>query len=357
MGLLPWFRANLGLLMRETRERIESVVDGKSASELLRQERSPSAIRAIIFRADELLLKDVAAATEVASAALEALGNLSQKLRRPRLLAQAWSVFGSCCRAAARFEEAELALTTAARLISSDDDRGRVDIALRMAVLRAEEKKEPEARELIQAVLQASRTHGGRQRAEHSVSAAGIFIALSDFRAASHHLEEALTVLPANGNRFHLAAVYQLARCRLELASTPGELQLAAALVRKASRLAEPGSLYELRLIWMNGNLLRRLERYDESLAALEHVRDEIEQRGDAFDRALLLLDLAELHLERDDPRAAREVALSSFGVLSALRNRPDAFRALKILHRSATEVALDLPTLETVRSALLEAR
>ncbi len=75
------------------------------------------------------------------------------------------------------------------------------------------------------------------------------------------------------------------------------------------------------------------------------------------FDRALLLLDLTDLHLERGDPAAAHKVALSSFGVMAALRNEPEALRAMKALHRAAQALSLDRTTVRSVRRALLASR
>ncbi len=75
------------------------------------------------------------------------------------------------------------------------------------------------------------------------------------------------------------------------------------------------------------------------------------------FDRALLLLDLTDLHLERGDPAAAHKVALSSFGVMAALRNEPEALRAMKALHRAAQALTLDRTTVRSVRRALLASR
>lgn len=338
-------------------ERIRQIVDGAAAARLLRDHLSPGTVRAIAQRAEELRFDEPKAAFEIAGASLGAQALLPKSQQQPMLVAMVWAIYGSCCRAVARFDEAEIALTRAARIIPESDDHARVDIARRLALLRADQRQEEGARRLMEAVLERSRKAGGRWHGEELIAAAAVAILFSDFRLATQYLEEALALLPPNGDRFHLAAVYNLARCRLELATSEYELHQTGKLVRRAARLAEPGSFYELRLVWMNGNLLRRLGRYGEGMAALEQARMEIERRGDGFDRALLLLDLAELHLERGAPREARQLALSSFGTLQALRDQPDAYRALIVLYHSALDSALDLSTVQSVRSALLAAR
>ncbi|MCP3961879.1 MAG: hypothetical protein GY719_28895 [bacterium] len=343
--------------MNQLEERIRQIDEGESAERLLHDHLSAATVRAVAQRANEIRLNDPKASLEIASAALEALSRLPRKQRRPRLVALAWAVYGSSCRAMANFEEAEIALTWAARIVPRDDDRARADIAHRLAVLRADQRQEGEARRLMGAALATSRRAGGRWHGQELVSASGVLMSLGDFDVASRYLEQALNLLPPNGDRFHLAAVYNFARCRLELATTGQELHQVGALVREAARLADPGSLYDLLLVWMNGNLLRRLGRYEESRQALELAREQIDQCSDGFNSALLLLDLAELHLERGAPESARQLALSSFATLQALRDEPDAYRAMMVLYHSALDSALDLPTVQTVRSALLDAR
>ena len=343
--------------MGQVEERIRQIADGDSAARLLRDHLSPGAIWAMAQRAEEIRFNDPKAALGVAGATLEAQSRLPKEQRRPRLAALALAVYGSCCRAVAAFEEAEIALTMAARIVPRDDDRATAGVARRLAILRADLGQETQARQLLRAVLARSGETGGRWYGQELTDAAGILIRFSDFRTAARYLEKALRLLPPTGDRFHLAAVCNLARCHLELATTDQELHQARTLIRKAAPLAEPGSFYELRLTWVNGKLLRRLGHLEESLRVLESARAEFDQRADRFDRALLLLDIAELHLERSDPESAHTVALSSFAILSALRDQPDAYRAIMVLYHAALDSALDLPTVKSVRSAVLDAR
>ena len=70
----------------------------------------------------------------------------------------------------------------------------------------------------------------------------------------------------------------------------------------------------------------------------------------------MLLVDIAELHLDRGEPEQAQRVALSSFRHLQLLRDYPDAYRALIVLHTAASESTLDRATIRVTRSALLAA-
>ena len=333
------------------------IVDGETARALLKANPQPSVVRAVACRADELRFLDLSAALEVATAALEAQAALPTSLRRPRLVALTWWVYGSICRARADFDEAEFSLNRAAELIPPSDKRTRVGVARRFADLRADQRRGEEARDLMTDVLAYWRRIGGREYGKRLCTAGSILVRLGACREAAINLEEALRLLRPNGDRFHLSAVFNLAVCRLELISSRSEIQIAQRLAAQAAEFIEPGTNPELRWRWLAGRLLQSLGRLDESLKELEAVRTDIDQRSNRFDRALFLLDLTELHLERGDPKAAREVALSSFGVMTALRNEPEALRAMKALHRAAQALSLDRATVRSVRRALLTSR
>ena len=133
----------------------------------------------------------------------------------------------------------------------------------------------------------------------------------------------------------------------------------AAAAAEKSLEAVERDSFPWFRLHWLAGNLLRcpTLERYDEGLAALEIARSGIDARSNPFDRALLLVDVAELHLDRGDLANARDLARGSFSILNDLRNWPEAYRALKSFYLAANDLALEPSSLTSVRERILSAR
>ncbi len=206
-------------------------------------------------------------------------------------------------------------------------------------------------------VLAYWRRVGGRELGKRLCTFGGVLIRLEDHREAVAVLEESLTLLPPSEERFHFAAIFNLAVCRIELSTGPTELEAAAPLVARIRRLAKPGTTLEFRWHWLVGNLYRRMDRLDESLAELQAAQSGIDERSNGFDRALLLLDLTDLHLERDDTEAARKEALSSFGVMTAFRNEPLALRAIQRLHHAAQSLSLDRATVRAVRRDVLAAR
>lgn len=341
---------------RKTLDRAAALKSSRVAKELLSAELlSPALVRAVALRLDELRFLDPREALAVAETLLESLPRLEP--RRASLEALAWSVYGSVCKANALHDEAEIALAIAARMAPRSNVRLRADIARRLAYLRAEQRRAREARRLIGPAVEFAGRLGGLEFGRALVDRSAVLMGIGDFAAAAQDLEQAFALIPANGDRYYLAAVVNLARCRLELGSSPVELHEVVELTIAAARFIEPGSHPETRHRWLVGLLLGRLGRYTESLAALAQAHEELCGRGHDFDRALIILDIAELHIERGEPESAREVAISSFGILSALRSEPDAFRAVKTLYRAALELSLDLPTIRSVRKALLAAR
>ncbi len=330
------------------------IADQASARKVLEGAPSPALVRAVALRAEELRFLDPPAAVGVAETVLEAQAKLPPQSRWPRLVALAWWTYGSACRAMARFDEAEAALLIAARVLPASDILNRAEVLRRLAYLRADQRRKAEAFEMMDAVMAYWRPRGGRELGKRLISSAAIHGRFYEFARVAADAEEALTLLQHNGDRFHLSAVYNLAAARLELSSSRRELQAAALNVAEAGRYTQAGTFTELRMHWLVGKLMRRLGQLDNAVAALERARVGIEARADGYDRALLLLDLAEVHLERGDAGSARTLALSSFGVLQALRNETEAYKALKVLHQAASELTLDQATVRSVRSALL---
>ncbi|MCP3915176.1 MAG: hypothetical protein GY711_06455, partial [bacterium] len=296
------------------------VNNGETAKALLASRLDSATVRAVAIRADELRFEASADALDVAEAALDAFRRLPPRLQRPGIGFLAWAAYGSILRTRARYNESEVALAIAARLAPSSRPQVRADLARRFAYLRSDQGHAEETRRLVASVLAFARRVGGRTLGKELVNAGAILILMRDYQAAVPHLEEALALLPANGDTRHISAVANLARCRLELSSSPAQLAEVTQLTRQVAALTETGSYSELKLRWLDGNLQHRLGHLDAGLALFESARLGIDERGDGYDRALLVLDIAELHLDRRDLVSAQELARSSFGILSALR-------------------------------------
>ncbi len=332
---------------------VTAIRDRLDAEELLHRECSPALVRAVALRADEVRFLDPGRAVGIAQAAVKALSRLLPGLQDPAVAALAWAVYGSVLRCVARLEEAEAALRIAARAVDPGDPETEAYVARRLAYLKAEQRRPYSVKPLLNVSLDWGARLGGRAYGEELVGAGAILMIVSDYESAAPLTEASLSYLPRNGDRYHLSAVFNLARCRLELDSTPADLDAAARLALEAERYIEAGTYPEYRSHWLRGLLLQRLGQLDQSLEALTFAQTGIDARPNGLDQALLMLDLAELHLERGDAEAARQLALSSFPTLKLLRTDLEAYRALRTFHRAAQDEALDSAVIASVRDRL----
>ena len=336
---------------------VAAVHDGEEAARLLARSPGSATVRALALRADELRFERAAAAQEVAEAALGAFRDLPAGSQRPGVGCLLWAVYGSILRTRARFDEAEIALATAASLAPRCRPEARADLERRLAYLRADTGDARETMRLIERRLHAARSSSGQALGKELVNAGAMMMCIRDFRKAGRYLQKSLVLLPPNGNKHHLSAIANLASCRLEVSSTPAELASVIRLVERAACLIKPGSYSEYKLSWLLGRLQHRLGQHDDSLELLESAREGLDAQADAYDRSLLLLDLAELHLDRRDAASACRLAHPCFGVLSALHKDDEAFRAMRVFHLAASSTSLDRATVHSVRKRLLEVR
>ncbi len=330
-----------------------AVDDQQAAEALLDREGTAEMVRAVALRAEELRFLHTDQCVGVAAAAVRAMLQLSVEARPPSLPALTWAIYGSALRSVARLQAAEAALITASRAVPEDDLETRAEVARRLAYLRAEQRRPDAVRGLLPGFLEWGEHVGGRAYGEELVGAGAILIRVKDFTIAARLTKNSLAYLPPNGDSYYLSAIYNLAYCHLELASTEAELAPGLELMKEAWIYAEAGTYPELRLHWLRGKYLRRQGRLEESLEALETARFGIDTRSDGMDQALLLLDLAELHLERGDPQAARQLALSCFPTLKLLQTKPEAYGAMQMFRRIAQDDMLDSELIASVRDRL----
>ncbi len=308
---------------------------------------SPAAIRAVAQRADRLRFTHPDKAVGVAAAAVSALGETSAS---PSTHCLAWAVYGSALRAMTRFEKAQAALLWASRL--AGNEMAKIDVARRLATLRATEGRAAEARALLPSFLERARRIGGRVYGEELVAAGAILGEIMDFQGAAEFTQEALHHLPLRGDSIHVSAVYNLCRCRLELAIGSSELIEAERLARETEALI--GDDYtRSKFLWLRARLRQRLGHAEEALETLATIRPEIDAAGKPLDRALLLVDMAEIQIELGEIEMARNSALESFPLLGQLKNRPEAYQAIRTFRRAAESRTLNAEILALVRSNL----
>ncbi len=264
--------------------------------------------------------------------------------------ALAWAIHASTLRSLARFDDAEVALKVAARYAASP--RALAEVARRLATLRAEQRRKTEARALFPTFLNRARAIGGRVYGQELVNASAILVILDEYAEADEMASKSLDFLPLNGDRFHISAVGNLFRCRIETAGAVDELRHAETLAQQTESMV--GDDYvRSKLLWLRGRLAQRFPDPALALRLLEEARPTIEASSKVLDRALLLVDIAVCHLELGSGEKAAEVALESFPVLGQLRKMPTAFTAVRSIMRAAEQKTLDKVALEAGRDLL----
>ncbi len=318
----------------------------EDARELLAQ-ASPAAIRAVAQRADQLRFTHPEKAVGVAAVAVSALGETSAS---PAVHCLAWAVYGSALRAMTRFEKSQAALLWASRV--APNEIAKIDVARRLATLRATEGRSAEARALLPSFLERARRIGGTLYGEELVAAGAILGEIMDFRGAAELTQEALNYLPLGGDALHVSAVYNLCRCRLELAVGRSELEEAERLALETEALI--GDDYtRTKFLWLRARLRQRLGDAEAALETLAAIRPKIDASNKPLDRALLLVDLAEVQIQLGETDMAHKSALESFPLLGQLKSRPEAYQAIRTFQRAAESRALDVEILASVRSDL----
>ncbi len=308
---------------------------------------SAAMIRAVALRADHLRFTRPKESVGVAAAAVGALARSRAGAATHSL---AWAAYGSALRAMTRFDEAEAALMWAARLAGTE--MAKIDVARRLATLRATEGRRDEARAILPSFLERARRMGPRVYGEELVAAGAILVEIHDFARAAELTKEALRYLPASGDLLHLSAVGNLCRCRLELASGSSDLREVVRLARETESLT--GDDYtRSKFLWLRARLQHRLGDGEAALATLLAVRPEIEASAKPLDHAALLVDVAHFQLELGEEEKANRSALESFPLLGRFKERPEVYQAIRTLQRAAESRSLSTEILTAVRSDL----
>ena len=314
---------------------------------------TPGVMRAVARRVDELVFSDPPLALEISVLILEALHALPRSQRRATLVFDSWAAYGSACRVNGGFDDAEQALAVASKSITRKDDYRWAQLALRLCYLRAHQGRQSETLALLRVALDHARLVGGMELARRLTTAGTILNRLEKYEEADRYLSEALPMIPFDGARLHVAFVFTLVQARVcKNSATTSEWLAALSFLRGLFAHVEPGSFPEFRIHWQIGNVLRCLRRFEDSLESLERARAGIDVRSNPFDRALLLIDFAELHLDAGNPGRARDLARDSFRVQASIRQDPASYRALRTFCRAAESFELDRSILSERRKS-----
>jgi transcriptional regulator with XRE-family HTH domain len=108
-----------------------------------------------------------------------------------------------------------------------------------------------------------------------------------------------------------------------------------------------------VRVLWLSGRLAKGRGRRDEARAAFEQVRDEFLACRNAFETALVSLELAVLYLEEGRPREVRELAAAMAWIFSAEGIRREPLAALRLFCEAAVHETATVEQVERLLAVL----
>lgn len=272
------------------------------------------------------------------------------------LKAQGWAWLASARCLAGDLRGAEQGFDTAERFASAGDQDPQTlgDIALFKASLRRDQRRFPEAWDLLE---EAGGLYG---KADRDDLGATVLIAKATVRyeegdavAAIPFLEQAQAGIDENTEGFvKLSLYHNLVTAYAET----GRYSQALDMLPQARELsAKYGRGYHrIRLRWLEGVILRGRGQFEQAEAALLEARESFGRVDDTSAAALVCLDIAQLYYRQNRLGHLEELATSMVPLFNALQQHREAYVSLQLFHRAVQERKLNSMVLEKARKALL---
>ncbi len=278
---------------------------------------------------------------------------------RSRLEAYCWAHIGNARRVANDYASADRAFAQVWNLWSSSDGDPDLIPQWRLfdleASLRREERRFPEALDLLDRALAVAKTCGPAT-GQILLNKEFVFDQMGDLQGALATLTQAIPFVEASGNkrltfalRFKVANnLCQLGRCQEALKELPRVRELAE---------HQSNELDLIRVLWLEARLAARQGKADEAEVALEQVRRDFTSRGLPYDAALAALDLAILWLESKRTADVRNLARALAWVFQAHGVTRDALAALAIFRDAAQHENATVELVQRIITDLERAR
>jgi transcriptional regulator with XRE-family HTH domain len=266
---------------------------------------------------------------------------------------------GNALRVAGELAAADRALGRARELWTAGAaaDTGVLDGARLLdleALLRIDQRRFPEALELLERALGAAGTEEARARRLLAKSKA--LEEMGECEQAVANLRKAAPFLEASGEpRLRWVLLFNLASnlCQLGRASEAegglGELRLLAAQLANGLDLA--------RLRWLEGKVAAGLGRVPEAIAAFQEVRARFTEQGIGYDAALVTLELAELLAASGRTAEVKALSRQTVPVFQGLGIHAEAQRALQVFREAAESERLSAELARGLVAYFLRAR
>lgn len=323
------------LLAMPPEERLEAVRTGS-------RYRSLGLVNHLIDRAREEGLPDPSQSRCLAELAVEASESLPDDSYPAPLLAEAralaWAVLGNVLRVGSDLFAAERAFRSAGTHLAGDLAHPVVEaeVLSLLSSLRLAQTRYTEAMEIL---LEATEIH--RAFCEGTAEAKAV-MKMAKAAGEAGEAEQAVTLLehaealldPSEDRKLLL----DVRHARVVWLNDAGRSQAAAELYARLrpEYEAEFGDFSSLQLLaWLGARILWSQGKREQAERELLEVRSRFGERDEAYDFALVTLDLAILYLEQGRTAEVRRLAEEMLPIFTSRRIHQHALSALVLFHRA----------------------
>lgn len=318
----------------------------------------------VVKRTRSEVFEDVARAAELGALGVEVAEVLEPRVYGERELAtvqgRAWGALGNALRVRNELREAERAFGIARELL----DRGhgaapdRAEFLSLLGSLRMSQARYEEARRILEEAAMLYRTQGEWE------AEARVLVQLGKALGDAGDAEKAVVALaraeelhqPAEPDRLLLFARH----CRAAYLNDSGRIQEARDLLERLRPdwlTHLPGFAHHQRLLWLDA----RISWSEGDLAAAEKLFLEVqrgwEEREEAYDYALVSLDLAALYLAQGRTNEVRSLAERMLPIFRSQDIHHHAVAALVLVQRAVASDSATVALLQEVSQYLHRAR
>jgi transcriptional regulator with XRE-family HTH domain len=219
--------------------------------------------------------------------------------------------------------------------------------------LRKDQRQLAEALQILsEALLQA----GESEKKKILVNKANVLTQMCEFDGAILTLYEVSSLLTDDDDlRLRWLIWFSLANNLLQLDRPREAADLLSKLRVLSMRL--DNELDVVRLNWLEGRLAVCLKRHKDAVAILVRVREDLTSREQAYDVALVSLELAALYLDNKQIAEVQSLVRQIYWVFSSQQVHREALAALRLFRTAAEQEDLTVKMVERLVSYLKQAR
>ncbi len=317
----------------------------------------PAVVRRYLGKVESIRAEDPREALRLADAGRYLAGRIPRfhpREERFKVRAQSLAVWGGIHRTMAHFDHAEVAYLFAYELLRQvARPIELVELLGRLAFLRRDQRRLPEAREFAEEALAIARDAGDAIWIPRSLIFVANVVARQDQQEAIPYYREALGSLTAeNDPDYYRSAVLSLATALCSISDTDSQ-ELDVLVDRTISITPDMKTLKGVQALWLQGLASRKLRQDREAEHCLRDARDGLLFYGMPTYAAAATMDMALLYLEQAKHDKATQLAGEIFPFFHALRHDREAIKSLKVFVDAALNQKLTIELVQEIRDDL----